>query len=314
MSENKIHRVVIASVLCALPLLSQGTRALVSGRIENMDSSPNLYVELHELGSATVTEKETVGADGTFRFREMPCGSYEVRVVSALHNDILLQEFTDVNPLGAQLVLRLPTLPETRPVSGLVSVRELQSRVPKKAFQAFVKAQHYAETSRPDEAIGQLRKAIQLDPDWRDPHVNLGAELVRTGRYPEALAELEEAIRIGPPSAMVYTNYGATLATVGRFPEAEKAVREAIRTDASFRRARYLLGHILALQPGREQEALDQLRAGAEVVPSGRLIASQVLLRRGDRAGAIAELQAYLRSGDKAHRAQAQKSLAGLQP
>jgi tetratricopeptide (TPR) repeat protein len=258
-------------------------------------------------------EKEAVSSDGTFQFREVPSGSYQVRVVSAMHNEILLEDLVEVNPFGAQLVLRLPAAPRTaRPVSGIVSVRELQSRVPKKAMQAFVKAQHYSDASKPAEAIEQLRLAIALDPDWRDAHVNLGAALVRTGRYDEALVELQEAIRIGPPTAMVYTNYAAALATIKRMEEGEKAVREALRLDPSFWRAHYLLGHMLALQAGREREALERLRAGAVLVPGGRIIAAQVLLRQGDRGGATAELQAYLESGERTHRAEAQQSLKEL--
>jgi tetratricopeptide (TPR) repeat protein len=203
-------------------------------------------------------------------------------------------------------------VPKERPISGVVSVRQLQSRVPKKAFEAFVKAQQYTESAKPVEAMQQLRKAIALDPNWRDAHLNLGTALVRAGRYEEALAELEQCIRIGPPSAMVYTNYAAALATLLRAAEAEKAVREAIRIDTSFRRAHYLLGHILAMQTGRDTEALERLRTGAVEVPSGHIIAAQVLLRHGDRAGATAELQAYLQSGERAHRADAEKFLAQL--
>src|SRR5204862_5774318 len=133
--------------------------------------------------------------------------------------------------------------------------------------------------------------------------------LVRAGRYDEALLELEKAIRIRPPSAIVYTNYSALIATVHRTAEGEKAVREALRLDASFWRAHYLLGHILATQAGREAEAVEQLRTGAVAVPAGRIIAADILRRGGDATGATAELRAYLDSGDRTHRARAQRML-----
>jgi tetratricopeptide (TPR) repeat protein len=314
-SKSKLKKVLAGVGAFASLGFCQAPHAFVNGRVEPVDGDANLYVEFREMGNGTVVQRETVAVDGSFHLRDLASGTYEVRVVSGLHNDTLWQEFVDVNPLSGPLVLRLPKTqqPQARPVSGVVSVRELQTHVPKKAFQAFVKAQHYAESAKPEEAIVQLRRAIELDPNWRDAHVNLGAELVRAGRYPEALSELEAAIRIGPPSAVVYTNYGAALATVRRLPEAEKAVREALRLDPSCWRAHYLLGHILASQSGRDEEALDQLRSGAVAAPAGHLIAAQVLLREGDRAGAAAEVRAYLKSGERTYKARAQQSLAELE-
>src|SRR5437016_5367695 len=94
--------------MCASPSLSQLQRAYVTGRVEGMDGMANLYVELRELGNGTAVERETVAVDGTFHFRDLPSGSYEVKVVSALHNDTVLQDFVEVHPLSGQLVLRLP--------------------------------------------------------------------------------------------------------------------------------------------------------------------------------------------------------------
>jgi tetratricopeptide (TPR) repeat protein len=312
--KNKLKRILIASMFWMVLGLCQTPQGFLAGRIEPIEGSGlDLFVEVRNVTNHMPVGRESVGTDGSFHFRDLAAGSYEVRVVRAINNQILVQDVIEVNPLGAQVVLHIPRTQEARPVSGLVSVRELQSRVPKKAYQAFVKAQHYAETARPAEAIGQLRRAIALDPDWRDAHVNLGAELMKVARYEEGLAELQEAIRIGPATAMIYTNYAAGLATVHRAAEGEKAAREALRLDASFWRAHYLLGHILATQPGREKEALDHLHAGATEVPSSRIVAAQVLFRAGNRPGALAELREYLKSGDRTHRAQVQQSLAELE-
>jgi tetratricopeptide (TPR) repeat protein len=312
--KNKFKRIVTACMFWPALGFCQAPRVSLAGRIEPVEgSNSNFYVEVRDLGNHMTQQRESVATDGSFQFRDLACGSYEIRVVTALNSETLVQELIDVNPMGGQVVLHMPRTETTRPVSGVVSVRDLQSRVPKKAFRAFVKAQHYAETNKPDEAIGQLRQAIALDPNWRDAHVNLGAELMKVGHYEEGLEELQEAIRIGPPTAMMYTDYAAVLATVRRPADGEKAVREALRLDASFRRAHYLLGHMLAMQSGRENEALDHLRAGATEVPAAHIVASQVLLRSGDQARAVAELREYLKSGDRVHRAQVQEWLLELQ-
>jgi tetratricopeptide (TPR) repeat protein len=313
-SKNKFKRIALTMLLCAPAIFCPALNAYVGGRIESMDTAANLCVELRQLGGGTVMQREMVAGDGTFRFKDLPNGSYEIRVVAALTDETLVSEYVEMNALRGDIVLRIPRVRKTRPVSGVVSVRELQSHVPKKAFQAFVKAQQYAESDKAGEAIGQLRRAVAIDPGWRDAHVNLGVQLVRTGHYDEAVAELQEAIRIGPPAAIVYTNYAAALASAHRLAESEAAVREAIRLDPSFRRAHYLLGHMMAAQPGRDDEALAHLRMGAPEAPAAYVVAAHVLLRKGDRKAAIAELQAYLKTGDLTQREKAEQVLAELQP
>jgi tetratricopeptide (TPR) repeat protein len=283
----------------------------LSGKVEG--EITNLYVELRDIGNRLMVERETVGSDGGFYFRDVPAGSYEVSVVTALYGEVLLQDYIQLNGMSSPLILRLPKAAKTRPVSGTVSLKELQSPVPKKAMQAFVKAQHFVETSRPAQAIEQLQFAIKLDPQWRDAHVNLGVQFARQGRSREALAEFAEALRIGPPVALVYTNYGATLASLGRFEEAEAAVREALRLEPKFTRADYLLGHMLSRQPGREEEALGHLRLAASEVPNAHIVIAQVLLARGDRAGVAAELREYLQTGETTHRPEVEQTLNELQ-
>ena len=245
----------------------------VSGKIEPAGGAPgDLYVELREAGSRMRVQKEPVSYDGSFQFHDVPSGSYEVRVVTAIHDDTIVQEFVEVNSNTGRLLLRMPEARVERPVSGMVSVKELQAKVPKKAMQAFLKAQQFTASAKPDQAIAQLRQAIDLDPKWRDAHVNLGVQLVRLGRFQEALEELELAIRIGPPSSIAFTNYGAALAALNRVPEGEAAVRQALRLDPTDQRAQYLLGHILARAGLKDEEALDHLRRSFATVPAAHII------------------------------------------
>jgi tetratricopeptide (TPR) repeat protein len=307
----KAKCIATAVVFCAALGFCQTPRTYLTGKVEG--DVGDLYVELREQGNRLMVEREIVSRDGTFHFREVPAGNYEIRVVTALYGETLLQDYIDVNSLtGSSLVLRLPAQPKTRPVSGTVSVKELQSPVPKKAFQAFVKAQHYMESAQTGQAIEQLQLAIKLDPKWRDAHVNLGAQFARAGRRQEALAEFEEAIRIGPPAAVVSTNYAAALASLNRMAEAETAANEALRLDSKFPRAHYLLGHMLATRTGHDEEALRHLRAAFAEVPNAHIVAAQVLLRRGDQASVVAELREYLKTGEGTHRGEVEKALEQL--
>jgi tetratricopeptide (TPR) repeat protein len=50
---------------------------------------------------------------------------------------------------------------------------------------------------RYEAAAAQCRRALELDPDYRLAHFNLGRALVETGRGGEAIAELKKATRRG---------------------------------------------------------------------------------------------------------------------
>jgi tetratricopeptide (TPR) repeat protein len=305
---SKRVRIALFLTFAGAVLCAQELRTRLNGKIEPARDSQALDVELRDTMGHGVIKRIPVSGDGTFSF-DVPTGSYDVRLVTAIHNDMITEEYVQLTPVAGTLVLRIPQRETPQPVSGTISVKELQARVPKKAFTAFVKAQRYSEMAKPSEAIEELQKAIAVYPGWRDAHANLGVQLLKTGRTDEALTEFREAIRIGPPNAMLYTNLGAGLATARHLAEGESAVRQALRLDPTDQKAEYLLGHLLAAQPGREKEALENLRRSDGTVAAAKVIEAQVLLRTGDPAGAAGLLHDYLKSPDAGYRKQAEELL-----
>jgi len=309
---SKRTNIVLISVAGSILAFAEPPHMRMTGRLEGLRDDPGLlYVELHNVGDRMLVDRSPVAVDGSFAFNA-PGGTYDVRVVTALHDDLIAEEYVQVNPMSGPLVIRMPKEREKpRPVSGVVSVKDLQSQVPKKAWQAFVKAQQYAEASKPGPAIDQLERAISLAPGFRDAHSNLGVQLLKAGHTEDALREFREALRIGPPNATLYTNLGSALVTARRIEEGESAARAALSLDASDPKARYLLGHILAVE-GKPKESLENLRAASGQVPAARIVAAQVLLNSEDKSGAAAELRAYLQSGDRGHQSMARDLLRRL--
>jgi tetratricopeptide (TPR) repeat protein len=77
------------------------------------------------------------------------------------------------------MVIRLRGDDAARPISGTISVRELQHPPSRKAYNAIVQAQKFSEAGDFAKAAGWLEKAIALSPDFADGHTNLGAQYIR---------------------------------------------------------------------------------------------------------------------------------------
>ena len=301
-----------------LSVCQADTLPVLRGRVES-DSNfmgTEYSVELEDRSRSGPRYDAPVAYDGSFEIRDVAAGQYNLRLLT-LRGDTVAEQFLDVRQFVGQISIRLPKRPSARPGSATVSVRELQRPIPEKAFRAFVSAQHYVETGHSLDAVRQLERALHVYPDYSDARCNLGVEYVRLGRHKEALEQFEKAAASGPASAKVFANMAYSLCLLKRLPDAERAARRAVEIDNSYGRAHYLLGSILAktVIPGlleKAPEAAGHLRLGAVDVPHAFLDIAQMYLAEGDRLSAAEEVRLYLKSGEKAYRADAERWLAQI--
>src|SRR5262249_61223326 len=91
-----------------------------------------------------------------------------------------------------------------------------------------------AEPAHRPEAIEAPRRALALEPNLMEAHVNLGIVLDDSGHLDDAMREYDTAIRLRPtPEA--YNNVAAILLRQGRPAEAVVALRRgiALRSDGA---------------------------------------------------------------------------------
>ncbi|PKU26002.1 tetratricopeptide repeat protein [Telmatospirillum siberiense] len=62
-----------------------------------------------------------------------------------------------------------------------------------------------------DSAVGQISRALELDPTNAEARINLGSALQSTGRLNEALTAFQSALDLRPDDARVHFNLGVTL-------------------------------------------------------------------------------------------------------
>jgi len=152
------------------------------------------------------------------------------------------------------------------------------------------------QKGRVDEAIQMCEKALELQPDFAEPHNNLANALLQKGRVDDALRHYQKALQIRPDLAVAHCNVGYILLQRGRVDDAMAYFQKAVDLRPEFVKARIDLAGVL-LQKGRMDEAIIQLQAALELQPENAEAHSDLgnaLLEKGDFGGAIAHLQKAL--------------------
>jgi Tfp pilus assembly protein PilF len=104
----------------------------------------------------------------------------------------------------------------------------------------------YGFLERFDQAIGECRRAIELDPELGNPYNDIGAYLIEKGCFDEAAEYLERALgakRYETPYFAHY-NLGRVWEGKGDRPRAIRSYRRALKENPDYRLARIALWKI----------------------------------------------------------------------
>lgn len=130
-----------------------------------------------------------------------------------------------------------------------------------------------------NEALGWLRKAVEIDPEFGGGLVNLGVALRRGGDSAGAEAAYRKALEVDPQTSSAYTNLASLLRARGQDGEAEALLALAADADHKNPFSYIALGDLFLAQ-GRLAEAqrfyrqaLRLHRADAEIYAALGLVA-----------------------------------------
>ncbi len=104
----------------------------------------------------------------------------------------------------------------------------------------------------------ELKKAVEVKPDFAEAHNNLGMLYYNKGRNDSALVELKEAVRLDPNYADAYANLGFVYAEKEEFILSINAFQDALRLDPQHFAAHRNLGMVYSYI-GRFSEAISYL-------------------------------------------------------
>lgn len=94
------------------------------------------------------------------------------------------------------------------------------------------------ERGETDAAIAELRRALDLQPAYKEALFNLGNVYVHRGMLPQAMVAFTLAVQLDPGYAMGHNNLGAVLHKMGNFEGAAAAYEAALRLDPGLAMAR----------------------------------------------------------------------------
>jgi tetratricopeptide (TPR) repeat protein len=227
------------------------------------------FVVLYSVHGNRETDNTEVRFDGTFVFRNVSYGDYQIRITNGF-GDILHQEFVTVGEHSPPLDIRLPKERIERPPSGPVSVTHLHHPPDRKALGAFVAAQKFSETGQFEKAAAELEKAIRISPEYAEAYTNLAAQHARMGRYAEAVGDATRAMELTKPNAIDLSNLAYAQYRLKRYGEAVQSARTAVRLDPANDKAQYMLGSLLVMEWSTLREGIAHLERALPSIPAAK--------------------------------------------
>ena len=143
---------------------------------------------------------------------------------------------------------------------------------------------------KPDEAISNYRKALELNPLYADAFTDLGAAYLSTGKFAESVEASEKALRYRPDVAESHATLGAALWNLGRSDESIMNNRKAVELNPNLVSARVNLGLAL-LTKGRFDEAIANVEVALRIDPQNELAQRILASARGKRDEGINQPQ-----------------------
>jgi tetratricopeptide (TPR) repeat protein len=136
-------------------------------------------------------------------------------------------------------------------------------------------SQYYAAAGRTDDALAELRKALELQPDYFPGHQQLGLLLCAQHKYVEAKAEFERALQTNPRYEDAYLYLSTALIQADKdMRGAEKVLRDGLKNVPNSHGLANSLAWILATSPDagqRKPEEAVQLAERANAMTGSTL-------------------------------------------
>ncbi len=239
---------------------------------------------------------------------QVPPGPYELILEAdgrrSVTRRIGINDFARGDKLRLTMGLGAPASSRRAEGGGTVDVDLLA--VPPKALKLLEKSGKAAGKGDQKKAIRLLEEAIEIHPQFRQAHNNLGVIHLKAGRPQQAEEAFLRALRIRPDDAMALRNLATVQLIANRYQESIGTLEKLTQVSASDPWVYSFLGESL-FQLGRTEEAEKAFRRAVELDPlsdTANYRLGELAFKRGDREDALKRFEAFLSSDtdlDKSH-------------
>ena len=239
---------------------------------------------------------------GNFAFRGLPNGSYTISIDSEKDFEPVSQN-VDIMVLGAGLSqtytvnLRLVSKGGIMAKPAVISADFAE--VPQKARALYDAAIDKSKLGQHQEAIDQLKLAINEHPDFMLAHNEIGVQYLRLGQLENADEAFQKAIKIAPDAFTPIMNRGIANVMMKRYGESIPILRKAVKLNDKSAVGHYFLGQALAnlgLFADAEKELQASLALDKVQMKEAHRILAIIYTDRGEKKKAAEHLEAYLAS------------------
>jgi Flp pilus assembly protein TadD len=274
----------------------------LSGSILQEDGRPfpetRIGVALH--GAITPFHAETVTQpDGRFKFKNLPEGTYVL--ITDIPRVGEKRKTVEVGPSfsDSKRVVRIKLLTGRENVLNKnQSVSAVELSVPPKATKELAQAQERIARRDIKGAIGHLKKAVEIAPQYVAAWNNLGTIAYQTKDFEQAEKYFREALKHDAESYYPLLNLGGTLLSMRRFEESLPINAQVVEERPGDALAQAQLGQSY-FYLGQLEAAENHLKQAKSLDPAHfsqpQLFLFQIYARRNQLPEAISEMEDFLR-------------------
>ena len=216
----------------------------------------SLEVQLYII-NGTLIGRQTVSANGRYRFMELANGEYDVVVMSENREVARMRvrvQSVYKTDFRQDITLEARTDHRTNK-PATISASDVYERTPANK-SLFTKAQKAVDEKKYDEAMDLFSRLVAADPKDFQAWTELGTVQLMRKSVDEAEKDYRRAIQERPTFTLALLNLGRLLSAENKYEAAIEPLAEAVKSSPTSADANFLLG-----------EAYLQIKKGSKAVP-----------------------------------------------
>ena len=269
----------------------------VTGVVTGSDGTPlaDVRIEIRDERTGQTVATGYTNSGGAFEFENLPSAPYDVVATRGL---LQSQQRLDLGEVGRSVRLQLNTAnAAAAEADGSATVSVAEYQVPKKARDAFHKAETAMAKNRNDEAGKEVAKALEFYSDYAPALTLRGVLSLDAGNTESAVQDFDHAIHSDPSYALAYTAMAAASNQLNKFDD---AIRSADRAITLSPRSWQSYFEMAKAHVGKTEypHALEDLAKAQQLSPKEyapiHLVRAHAMLALKNYSSAMTELQTFL--------------------